>query len=156
MGGHPAVCHVPERVGDRQRHGKHVLVLHEVDHLVAVGDDNVSLVSLRVGLQHLLDDVRGDGGPVRLAVFLRRGRLQVLHDVALAVAGRAEALAAVGALEGLGARVEAHVHLQTALGGEGRAAHVAVERLLSYKILHYKSTLFCIQILPSLLQNITL
>ena len=102
LSGHSTVRHIAERVGDRQRHGKHVLVLHEADDLVAVGDD---LVTLSVGLQHLLDDVGGDRVPVRLAVFLRRGWLQVLHDVALAVARCPEPLAAVGTLEGLGTRV---------------------------------------------------
>lgn len=44
---------------------------------------------------------------------------------------RAEAQLAVRALEGLRARVQAHVHLQAALGGEGVAAHVAAEEFLA-------------------------
>ena len=51
----------------------------------------------------------------------------------LAVAGGAEALGAVGALEGLGARVEPHVDLEAALGGEEGPADVAVEQLLRCK-----------------------
>ena len=49
------------------------------------------------------------------------------------------------------------MNLQTALGGEGRAAHVAVERLLSYRIVHCKSTLFCIQntVMPLVLAHLS-
>lgn len=48
----------------------------------------------------------------------------------LPVAGGPESGLAVGALEGLGAGVQAHVHLKSALGGKGGAAQVAVEHLL--------------------------
>ena len=56
---------------------------------------------------------------------------QVALDVGLAVAGRAEAEVTEGALEGLGAGVQAHVHFQAAFGGEGRVAHVAAKQLLT-------------------------
>ena len=36
------------------------------------------------------------------------------------------------ALEGFRTRVQAHVHLQAALGGEGVAAHMAAEELLAW------------------------
>jgi hypothetical protein len=45
--------------------------------------------------------------------------------------GSAEAQLTVRALEGLGSCVQAHVDLQTSLCGEGIAAHVAAEQLLT-------------------------
>ena len=53
-----------------------------------------------------------------------------LH-VRLPAARRAEAQLAVWTLEGLGPRVQTHVDLQAALGGEGVAAHMAAEELLT-------------------------
>ena len=46
--------------------------------------------------------------------------------------GSAEAHLTVRANEGLGAGVEAHVHLEAALGREAGVADVAAERLLDW------------------------
>ena len=55
---------------------------------------------------------------------------EVTSNVYLAVTGSAEAHVAVRADEGLGASVQTHVHLETALGREARVAHVTSERLV--------------------------
>lgn len=54
-------------------------------------------------------------------------------NVCFPVAGGSEAKFAEGAFEGLGANVEAHVHLQAALCGERGVAHVTAEQLLTCK-----------------------
>lgn len=56
---------------------------------------------------------------------------EVALDVGFAVARGSEAQFAEGTLEGLGARVEAHVHLQAAFRGEGGVAHVTAEQFLT-------------------------
>lgn len=48
-----------------------------------------------------------------------------------AVARGSEAEFAEGTFEGLGASVEAHVHLQAAFSGERGVAHVTAEQLLT-------------------------
>lgn len=55
---------------------------------------------------------------------------EVTLDMGFTVPRSPESEFTEGAFEGLGAGVEAHVNLQTALCGEGGVAHVAAEQFL--------------------------